>query len=152
MAKRYRITLTQPERQELQQLISRGKADARKLAHARILLQADESAGGPARTDAEIAAGLGTSTRTCERVRERFVEQGLEAALLPRPAKRVYARRLDGAQEAKLVALACSKPPEGRKHWSMRLLADTMVELEHADSVSHETVRQVLKKTRPSRG
>ena len=147
MAKRYRVTLTQPERQELRQLISRGKADARKLAHARILLQADESPGGPRRTDEQIAAALDTSTRTVERVRERFVEQGLEAALLPRPSKRVYARKLDGRQEAKLIALACSKPPAGKARWTLRLLADEMVELEVVDALSHETVRQTLKKT-----
>ena len=147
MAKRYRVTLTQPERQELEQLISRGKADARKLAHARILLQADESPGGPRRTDDQIAAALDTSTRTVERVRERFVEQGLEAALLPRPSKRVYARKLDGRQEAKLIALACSKPPAGKARWTLRLLADEMVELDVVDSLSHETVRQTLKKT-----
>ena len=147
MAKRYRVTLTQPERQELRQLISRGKADARKLAHARILLQADESPGGPRRTDDQIAAALDTSTRTVERVRERFVEQGLEAALLPRPSKRVYARKLDGRQEAKLIALACSKPPAGKARWTLRLLADEMVELDVVGSLSHETVRQTLKKT-----
>jgi len=147
MAKRYRVTLTQPERQELQQLISHGKADARKLAHARILLQADEAPGGPRRTDDQIASALNTATRTVERVRERFVEQGLEAALLPRPSKRVYARKLDGRQEAKLIALACSKPPAGKARWTLRLLADELVELEVVDSLSHETVRQTLKKT-----
>ena len=148
MAKRYRVTLTEPERQELLQLISHGKADARKLAHARILLQADESAdGGPKSTDDEIADALETCTRTVERVRERFVEQGLEAALLPKPSKRVYARRLDGRQEAKLIALACSKPPAGKARWTLRLLADELVELEVVESVSHETVRQTLKKT-----
>lgn len=147
MAKRYRVTLTQSERQELQQLISRGKADARKLAHARILLQADEAEGGPRRTDEQIASSLDTATRTVERVRERFVEQGLDAALLPKPSKRVYARKLDGRQEAKLIALACSKPPAGKRRWTLRLLADEMVELELADSLSYETVRQTLKKT-----
>jgi transposase len=147
MAKRYRVTLTQAERQELEQLISRGKADARKLAHARVLLQADEAEGGPGRTDEQVAAALDTSTRTCERVRERFVEQGLEAALLPKPTKRVYARRLDGKQEARLIALACSKPPAGKARWTLRLLADELVELEVIDTVSHETVRQTLKKT-----
>ena len=152
MAKRYRVTLTAQERDDLVAMISRGKADARKPAHARILLQADESAGGPGRTDEQIAAALDTTTRTCERVRARFVEQGLGAALLPKPARRVYARKLDGEQEARLIALACSAPPAGKKHWSMRLLADTMVELEYVDGgLSHETVRRVLKKTRPSR-
>lgn len=147
MAKRYRVTLTQPERQELQHLISRGKADARKLAHARILLQADEAEGGPRRTDGQIASSLDTATRTIERVRERFVEQGLDAALVPKPSKRVYARKLDGRQEAKLIALACSKPPAGKARWTLRLLADEMVELEVVESLSHETVRQALKKT-----
>ena len=147
MAKRYRVTLTRPERQGLQQLISRGKADARKLAHARILLQADEAEGGPGRTDEQIASALDTATRTVERIRERFVEQGLDAALLPRPSKRVYARKLDGRQEAKLIALACSKPPAGKARWTLRLLADEMVELDVVDSLSHETVRQTLKRT-----
>jgi transposase len=151
MAKRYRVTLTQAERQELEHLISRGKADARKLAHARVLLQADESDGGPGRTDAEMAAALDVSTRTVERVRGRFVEQGLEAALLPKPTKRVYARRLDGKQEARLIALACSKPPAGKARWTLRLLADELVELEVVEAVSHETVRQTLKKTCSSR-
>ena len=151
MAKRYRVTLTADERVGLTAMIGKGKADARKLAHARILLQADEADGGPGRTDADIAAALDTSTRTCERVRERFVEQGLDAALLPKPTKRIYARALDGAQEAHLIALACSKPPAGKKRWTLRLLAGEMVELAHADAVSHETVRQTLKKTRSSR-
>jgi transposase len=147
MAKRYRVTLTQQERQELQQLVSRGKADARKLAHARILLQADESEGGPRRTDEQVASALDGSTRTVERVRERFVEEGLDAALLPRPGKRVYARKLDGRQEARLIALACSRPPAGKARWTLRMLADEMVELEVVDSLSHEAVRQALKKT-----
>ncbi len=147
MAKRYRVTLTQPERQELHQLISRGKADARKLAHARILLQADEAKGGPRCTDEQIAWALNAATRTVERVRERFVEQGLDAALVPAPSKRVYARKLDGRQEAKLIALACGKPPAGKRGWTLRLLADEMVELDVVNSLSHETVRQTLKKT-----
>lgn len=151
MAKRYRVTLTEPERQELRRLISHGKADARKLAHARILLQADESDGGPKGTDDEIADSLDTCARTVERVRERFVEQGLEAALLPRPSKRVYTHKLDGRQEAQLIALACSKPPAGKARWTLRLLAGELVELEVVDAVSHETVRQTLKKPCSSR-
>lgn len=151
MAKRYRVRLTRSERHELEQLISHGKGDARKLAHARILLQADEADGGPRRTDAQIAPSLNTTTRTVERVRERFVEQGLEAALLPKPSKRIYTRKLDGRQEARLIALACSKPPAGKARWTLRLLADELVELEVVDSLSHETVRQTLKKTRSSR-
>jgi len=147
MAKLYRVTLTQRERQELQGLISRGKADARKLAHARILLQADEAEGGPRRTDEQIASALNITTRTVERVRERFVEQGFEAALVPARGKRAYARKLDGRQEARLIALACSKPPAGKRRWTLRLLAEEMVDLEVVDSLSHETVRQALKKT-----
>ena len=147
MAKRYRVTLTARERAELGTMISKGKADARKLAHARILLQADEVGSGPAWTDEQIAAGLSVSTRTVERVRQRFVEDGLAAALLPKPTKRVYARALDGAQEAHLIALACSAPPEGKRRWTLRLLAERVVELGYADAVSHETVRRVLKKT-----
>src|SRR5687767_15740633 len=121
MAKRYRVTLTPEEREQLRLMISRGKGDARRLAHARVLLQADEAEGGPRRTDEQIASALDTATRTVERVRERFVEQGLDAALLPRPSKRVYARKLDGRQEAKLIALACSKPPAGKARWTLRL-------------------------------
>ena len=151
MAKKYRVTLTSEERAAMVAMISRGKADARKLAHARILLQADEAPGGPGRIDADIAAALDTSTRTVERVRQRFVEQGLEAALSPKPTKRIYARALDGRQEAHLIALACSEPPKGKKRWTLRLLAVRMVELGHAGSLSHEAVRQALKKTRSSR-
>ena len=146
MAKRYRVTLTHEEREQLRLMISRGKGDARRLAHARILLQADEAEGGPRRTDEQIASALDAGTRTVERVRERFVEQGLEAALLPRPSRRVYARKLDGRQEARLIALACSEPPAGKARWTLRMLADEMVELEVVESLSHETVRQALKK------
>lgn len=147
MAKRYRVTLTQQERKELEQMIAKGKSSARKLAHARVLLQADESEQGPARTDRQIAQTLDLSTRTIERVRERFVEQGFDAALVPAPSKRIYSRKLDGKQEAKLIALACSRPPAGKKRWTLRLLADEAVEMEITDSLSHETVRQTLKKT-----
>lgn len=147
MAKKYRVTLTAEERAGLEAMIDRGKADARKLAHARILLQADEADGAPARTDEEVAASLDTSTRTVERVRRRFVEEGTESALLPRPTKRVYARALDGAQEAHLIALACSAPPDGKKRWTLRLLAERVVELGYVEAVSHETVRRTLQKT-----
>jgi transposase len=148
MAKRYRVTLTPEEREALGRMISRGKADARKLAHARVLLQADEAEGGPARADEAIASALDVSVRTVERVRQRFVEQGLDAALWPKPSKRIYARKLDGGeQEAHLIALACSTPPEGKGRWPLRLLAERMVELGHVDALSHETARQALKKT-----
>ena len=147
MAKKYRVTLTPEERSELEAMISRGKADARKLAHARVLLQADEADGAPARADEAIASALDVSTRTVERVRQRFVEEGLQAALLPKPTQRIYARALDGAQEAHLIALACSAPPEGKRRWTLRLLAERMVELSYAEAVSYETVRRALKKT-----
>jgi hypothetical protein len=150
MAKRYRVTLTAEERGELERMIARGKADARKLAHARVLLQADEAEGGPGWVDATIAA-VRVSVRTIERVRQRFVEQGLAAALLPRPSPRLHGRKLDGEREAHPLALACARPPEGRARWSLRLLAERMVELEHVDGLSHETVRQTLKKTSSSR-
>lgn len=147
MAKKYRVTLTADERSELEGMLGKGKADARKLAHARILLQTDAGGGWPGRTDEQVAAGLEVSTRTVERVRQRFVEEGLQAALLPKPTKRVYARVLDGAQEAHLIALACSTAPAGKRRWTLRLLAERVVELGYADTVSHETVRRVLKKT-----
>lgn len=147
MAKKYRVTLTAEERGGLEAMISRGRADARKLAHARILLQADEADGAPARTDQEVAEATDVSTRTVERVRRRFVEEGTEAALLPKPTKRIYARALDGAQEAHLIALACSAPPEGKRRWALRLLAERVVELGYAESVSHETVRRTLQET-----
>jgi transposase len=146
MAKRYRVTLTGEERDRLGRMISRGKAAAGKLAHARVLLQADEAEGGPAWGDEAIASALAVSVRTVERVRQRFVEQGLEAALLPKPSQRIYARKLDGEQEAKLIALACSEVPDGKARWTLRLLAERMVELAYVDTLSHETVRQTLKK------
>ena len=148
MAKRYRVRLTVEERGALGGMISRGKADARQLAHARVLLQADASEGGPGWTDTRIAEAVRLSVRTIERVRQRFVEDGLEAALLPKPSVRVYARKLDGEQAAKLVALACSGPPQGKQRWTLRLLAEWMVELEVVPELSHETVRQTLKKER----
>jgi hypothetical protein len=149
MAKKYRVTLTSEERQELQALITKGKASARKLAHARVLLQVDENETtvGVGRTDEETATALNLNVRTVERVRERFVEQGLTAALLPTPSKRVYARTFDGASEARLIALACGAPPEGKARWTLRLLAEQLIELQVLETVSRECVRQVLKKT-----
>ena len=147
MAKKYRVTLTAEERAGLEAMISKGKADARKLAHARILLQTAQADGAPTLTDHEVASALDLSTRTVERVRRRFVEEGIESALLPKPTKRIYARALDGAQEAQLIALACSKAPDGKRRWTLRLLAERVVELGYAESVSHETVRRTLQKT-----
>ena len=151
MAKKYVVTLEVQEREELARLVSVGRGAARKLTHARVLLMSDASPGAPARQDKDVAEALSVCVKTVERVRQRFVEQGLEAALLPAPVSRVYERKLDGKQEAQLIALACSKPPAGRKRWALRLLAEQAVELEICDSLSHETVRQTLKKTRSSR-
>ncbi len=148
----YRVTLLDEERAELERMVRTGKAAAAKLAHARILLLADEAAAGPGRSDGQIIEALGVSKNTVCRVRERFVEQGFESALVREPAARTYARKLDGRGEAHLVAPACSDPPAGRKDWTMRLLADRMVAMGHVDTLSYEAVRQVLKKTRPSRG
>jgi transposase len=151
MAKRYRVTLEAGEREELAALLGRGKADARRLTHARILLKADEGVGGPGWSDSQIAEAVECGTATVERIRKRFVEEGLELALSPyRTPRREYRPKLDGAQEARLIALACSAPPEGRARWTLRLLADVLVELEMVDSISHETVRQTLKKTSSS--
>lgn len=149
--KKYRVTLTASERTELEQLLKRGQAAARKLTHARILLKADEAAGGPGWSDAQITAALDVSKNTVCRVRERFVEEGLAAALVRQPTTRTYARRLDGRGEAHLIALACSAPPRGRNRWTLALLADRLVALGHAETLSYETVRRVLKKTNSSR-
>jgi transposase len=150
--KTYQVTLTADERADLDRLLARGKADVRKLKHAQILLKADEAAGGPAWTDARIAEALGAGLATVQRVRQRFVEQGLEAAVRPyRRGRRLYETKLDGAQQAHLIALACAAPPEGHGRWTPRLLARRMVELQYVDTLSHETVRQTLKKTGSSR-
>ena len=151
--KKYLVTLTTDERDQLTAMIAAGKAAAQKLAHARILLKADASPGGPAWADDRTADAVEVSTDTVARVRQRFVEQGLEAALDRKKAARPpVPPKLDGRAEARLITLACSSPPDGRKRWTMQLLADKLVELEVVDAVSDETVRRVLQKTRSSRG
>ena len=147
--KKYHVTLTEPEREELGQLISRGKGAARKQLHARILLKADSAVGW---NDQAISEALEVSISTIERVRERFVEAGLAAALEHQAPKRVYRRKLDGEQEAHLVALVCSQPPADSRRWTLQLVADKMVELNYVDKVSRETVRQTLKKMNLSPG
>ena len=151
--KRYLVTLTPEERQRLADLLSAGKRSALTLTRARILLKADQADGGPAWPDDRIAEALDCGVRTVERVRQRFVERGLEAALGRKPHDRPSReRKLDGRAEARLIALACSEPPDGRAAWTLQLLADKLVELRVVDSVCDETVRRVLKKTRSSRG
>jgi transposase len=149
--KKYLVTLSPEERQWLTGLVSAGKRSALTVTRARILLKADQADGGPAREDTAIAQALDCSVRTVERVRQRFVERGLEPALGRKPQDRPSReRKFDGAAEARLIALACSAPPEGRARWTMKLLADKLVELEVFDSVSDEAVRRVLKKTNSS--
>lgn len=146
MGKRYIVRLTSEERTELQAIVSKGRKTVTKFKHAQILLQADVD--GPAWTDQEIAAAVFCHPNTVANIRQRCVEQGLEAALERK--KQAHPSRtpsLDGAGEARLIALGCSSPPEGRSGWTLRLLADKLVELEIVESISHETVRTVLKKT-----
>lgn len=152
MRKRYIVTLTKAEREQLEQLIAAGTAAARKLMRARILLKADQGPDGPGWGDQAIAEAVEVSQVTVARVRRQLVEQGLEAALNRRPPRREYRRKLDGAQEAHLIALACSAPPAGHGRWSLRLLADKLVELAVVEDISYQTVRRVLKKTTSSPG
>jgi transposase len=149
---KYRVALSPDERDELERLVAAGKAAARKLTHARILLLAD-AAPGPGCSDEEIVAALGVGVCTVGRVRKRLVTEGLAAALHPRPQPtRPDKIKIRGDVEQKLVELACSDPPEGRCHWTLRLLADELVVLGLAQAVSTETVRQALKKTTSGRG
>ena len=148
MPKKYIVCLTNHEREHLEKLVRSGKAHARKLLYARILLKAD--ANGPAWTDERIGEAFEVSTATVARERRRFCEEGLEVALMPMKPARPRRPVLDGRAEAHLIALACSDPPEGRDRWPLRLLADRMVELGHVDAVSYETVRRTLKKTSSS--
>jgi transposase len=147
MHAKYKVTLTEEERNQLTALVSKGRAAAVKLAHARILLQADASPSGPNWSDLQITGALGVGRTTVYRVRQAFVEESLEAALnRKRPTGRQF-RKLDGAQEARLVALACSAPPQGRVRWTLQLLADKLVQLKIVDTISDECVRATLKKT-----
>ena len=151
--KKYLVTLTPDERDHLDHLLRTGRASALVLTRARILLRADQADGGPALDDATIADDLEVGLRTVSRVRERFVERGFEDCLRRKAQdKPSRERTLDGAAEAKLIALACSDPPADRAVWTMQLLADKLVELKVVDAVSDETVRRALKKAPSSRG
>ena len=153
MKKKHRVVLSGAERDGLLERIHRGRGSAQELAHARILLKADEGAGGPSWKDGEIVTALDVSLPTVERVRRRFATAGLAVAVERRPARARKPRKLDGGQEAHLIAISCSEPPEGRARWSLRLLADRMVALyDDLGEVSYETIRRTLKKTRSSRG
>ena len=149
MRKRYFVRLASEETGYLHGLVSAGREKARKLTHARILLKANEGW-----TDRSIQRALDVSLPTVARVRRRFAQEGLQAALNRRPPNREYRRKLDGNGEAHLIALACSPPPEGRSRWTLRLLSDKLVTLEQVElgSISYQTVRRVLKKTNSSRG
>jgi hypothetical protein len=149
---KYRVTLDADERATLERLVAVGKGAARRLTHARILLLAD-TALGQERSDADIVDALGASVRTVERVRLRLVTEGFQAALNPKPQPgRPGKVKIKGDIEQRLIQLACSDPPEGRCHWTLQLLADELVVLGLAESVSTETVRQALKKTTSSLG
>ena len=151
-AKKYRVELTDEEQQELKSLVSKGRTAAYKQTHARILLLSDEAQGWGAKKDEEIAQSLQIGSATVERVRRRCVDEGVEAALGRREQLNRRQKKLDGSGEAHLIALACTEAPEGRAGWTLQLLADRLVECEIVESISHETVRQTLKKTHSSPG
>ena len=147
MSPRYRVTLTPEERSQLESMTRRGKTHARRFIHARALLLCDAGADGPAWNVSDVATALGVTSRAIEHLKKHFVEDGLEAALERKPREKPPREvTFDGAFEARLIALACSDAPEGRRRWTVRLLADKAVELRFAASVSHMTVQRVLKK------
>jgi transposase len=148
--KKYIVTLTSEERQQLEQISRTGKASAYQITRARILLKADTSQPEENWKDAEISAALDVSVATIERLREQFVEEGVPKCLQRKT--RMYERLLDGEQEAKLVAIACSEAPAGRSRWTLRLLSERVVELGYVEQISYETVRQTLKKMNSSLG
>jgi transposase len=152
MPKKHVVTLSEEERAHLHTLIGSGTAPARSLTHARILLKTNQGEAGPGWSDEMIAGALEVHPTTVARVRQQYATAGLEAALHRKTPDRLYQRKLDGEQEAHLIALACSAPPEGRQRWTLQLLAERLVALEVVDTVSHETVRQTLKQTISSRG
>ena len=149
---KYEVELSEDQRFVLQQLLTKGNAPVRQQAHARILLKIDRNAPGRRWTDEQVAEAFEMSRYTVIRIRERFVNQGLDDALNHRLHTQTRARALDGEQEAHLIALSCSPCPAGQARWTLRFLADRMVELGYTEHVSHETVRKVLKKTNSSPG
>ena len=149
---KYKVTLTEEEQERLLSITKGGKHSSKKVIHALILLNCDEGVYADKVSNEEVAKVLKIGMRTIDRVKKKFVEEGFEAALENRPTSRVYDKKADGDVEAHLVALACSKAPDGFSKWSLRLLADKMVELAYVDDISYETVRRVLKKTNCSPG
>ena len=147
MANRYKVTLTQKEREQLTELTRSGKSTAAKFVHARALLLCDAGKFGEPWKVAEVATALGVSSRTIEHLKQRFVEEGLDAALARKPQTKPRAVRFDGEFDARLTALACSEAPEGRQRWTIRLLAEKLVELKITGPVSTMTVQRSLKKT-----
>ena len=144
---KYKVTLSREEREELMSLIKGGRHSSKRVIHALILLNCDEGEFSDKVKNEEVAKVLKIGVRTIDRVKKKFVEEGFEAALENKPTSRVYDRKADGEVEAHLIALSCSEGPEGFSKWSLRLLADKMVELKYVDEISYETVRRVLKKT-----
>ena len=144
---KYKVTLTQEERDQLTSMVSKGMHTAQEIRNAYILLNVDYSCPEEKLTNEEICRVLKTSMRMIDRVKQRFVEDGFEASLERKPGKTVRTKKIDGETEAHLIALSCSKAPEGFSKWSLRLLADRMVELAYVESISYETIRRTLKKT-----
>ena len=149
---KYVVRLTKEERDELQGIVRRGKVAAAKRRRAQMLLKADAGPDGSGPTDEQVAQAIEVSTRAVNRVRKAYVEEGLSAAIERQPQRAQQQRKLDGAAEAYLVAVACSPPPAGQARWTLQLLSDKLVEFEVVESISRECVRQTLKKTRSSRG
>jgi len=146
--KKYIIRLTPEERETLAKLAASGRGPARMFTRARVLLKADQSINGPGWPDDRISEALDITIQTIERIRKQFVEEGFDAVLSRREyMQKISRKKIDGDVEAHLVALSCSKPPQGRARWTLRLLADTIVELGYLDSISYEAIRQTLKKT-----
>lgn len=149
---RYKVTLTEEERAQLNAVLAKGKHTSQQYRNACILINSDEGPWGNKLSNEQIAQVLQINTKTVERVKQRFVEEGFDECMERKPYPKKAPVKTDGDFEAHLIALSCSKAPEGFARWSLRMLADKMVELQYTDSVSHETVRQVLKKTKSSRG
>jgi transposase len=152
MKQKYIVKLTETERSQLKELISCGEASARQIRRAYILLKSDSSEGGPRWKYKAICEAYDVSSLTVYNVRKKYDEGGLERAILRKKPERVYERRLDGEGEAHLIALACSEPPDGYERWSLRLLKDRIIRLEIVENISHETIRQTLKKTSSNPG